>query len=308
MDLTAISSSSVTRNPPSPELMSLLDWAEKQAATVPCSELPLLMPFQSHPRLWAQSSMRVMSYFLQTSATPVMSHNLPLMWDTIAILAPDSLAFLSKSSTSITNWLVQLTYSGSHPACTIALGTAAKVKALVKILVGPGILLSLSFSFWSTAYTDRKIAEPHELRATQYLCPVTSAKDLSTRDTSSTVWSGLLAPGVRPPYLNIFPDSMTSLHRWIPSSGTGHGDLMLMASLGSSEFLSNTGSSPSLTTCSDSCTPPSCGTLATNTGESLVYFLGPLKVKPNWFFSWVIWSLRQSLFNLVPQSLAMLIE
>mmetsp|Transcript_5496 Transcript_5496/g.19845 ORF Transcript_5496/g.19845 Transcript_5496/m.19845 type:complete len:349 (+) Transcript_5496:865-1911(+) len=307
MALTATSSSSVTRNPPSPELMSLLDWAEKHAATVPCSEDPDLTPFQSHPREWAQSSMRVMSYFLHTSATPDMSHSLPLMWDTMAILAPDSLAFLSKSSTSMTNWSVQFTYSGSQPACTMAEGTAAKVNALVKILVGPGILDRRSCSFLRTAKTARKMALPHELSATQYLCPVTSAKDFSTRETSSTVWSGLLAPGVRPPYLNILPDSMTSRHLWIPASGTGHGDLMLMASLGSTESLSYTVSlvrADSSTTTFLALVRSSCGTLATKAGLSLVYFLGPEKVNPNCpVFSCI---LRLSLLSFVPQSLAIL--
>mmetsp|Transcript_3672 Transcript_3672/g.9254 ORF Transcript_3672/g.9254 Transcript_3672/m.9254 type:complete len:331 (-) Transcript_3672:70-1062(-) len=309
MHRMAISSSSVTRKPPSPELMSLLDWELKQAATVPYSEEPDLTPFQSQPSECAQSSIRVMSYFLHTSAMPAMSAMRPLMCETMAILAPLSMAFFSKSSTLITNCSVQLTYSGSHPACTMALGTAAKVKALVKILVGPGILLSLSFSFWRTAKTDRKMADPQELRATQYLCPVTSAKDLSTRETSSTVWSSLLAPLVSPPYLNIFPDSMTSRHRWMPSSGTGMGLLMGTASLGSAELTSKTGlgsrvsvSAFRLAGSAVLLSMPSLGTLATKEGDKRVYFFGPEKVKPKLLSR----NLRLSLLNFVPQSLAML--
>merc|ERR1719235_1747146 len=70
---------------------------------------------------------------------------------------------------------------------------------------------------------------------------------------------------------------MTSRHLWIPASGTGHGDLMLMASLGSTESLSYTVSlvraDSSTTTEFLALVRSSCGTLATKAGLSLVYFL-----------------------------------
>ena len=100
-------------------------------------QVPVALPFQPAPMVWAQSSISRMPNSAHTAVSASISQMCPRMCDSSSVLAPLAWALRRKSSRSINRSSVTSTSTGTAPAWAMAPGTGASVKQLLRTL-SPG--------------------------------------------------------------------------------------------------------------------------------------------------------------------------